>query len=82
MSPEPINWGRVESAYNAFKDIVDADVEEMDYKRIQEGFSRLTNDEKIAVTNKFGNQKPENCKRKYKNIIKELLETIGKTNEQ
>jgi len=73
VSHEPINNGRVESAYKAFKEIIDADVPEMDYKRLQEGYGRLTPDEEIAVMDMFGSDKPEGCKKGYKAIIKSLL---------
>ena len=73
VSPEPINQGHVDAAYNALKAIIDADVEVMDFKRVQGGWERLTNDERIAVQTKFGSDKPEGCKKGYKSIIKELL---------
>jgi len=73
ISPEPIRLAVVEGAYNAFKEVVDADVDVMDFKRVQDGYKRLTPDEQIAVWSKFGSDKPEGCKKGYKAIIKELL---------
>lgn len=73
VSPEPINQSKVKAAYSAFKEVIDADVDEMDYKRVQEGYSRLSNDEQMAVFSKFGKDKPEGCTKSYKSVIKELL---------
>lgn len=77
IAPEPIRLAVVQSAYNAFKEVIDADVDEMDYKRVQDGYSRLTSDEQIAVFAEFGSLKPEGCKKGYKAIIKELLNQTG-----
>jgi len=77
VSPDPIREAVVEGAYNAFKEVVDADVDEMDFKRVQEGYKRLTPDEQIAVWSKFGGDKPEGCKKGYKAILKELLAING-----
>jgi len=73
VSPDPIREAVVEGAYNAFKEVVDADVDVMDFERVQDGFTRLTPDEQIALWSKFGSDKPEDSKRGYKAIIKELL---------
>ena len=77
MNPEPLRMGRVAEAYKAFKDVIDEDVDVMDHVRVQEGWSRLTNDEQIAVHNMFGGDKPEGCKKGYKAIVKELLAIKG-----
>lgn len=77
VSPDPIREAVVDGAYNAFKEVIDADVEEMDYIRVQQGYNRLTPDEQIAVFSKFGSDKPEDCKKGYKAIIKELLSMNG-----
>ena len=73
VSPEPIREKVVQAAYEVFKDIVDADVDVMDCKRVQAGFARLTSDEQMALWGRFGSDKPEGCKKGYKAIIKELL---------
>ena len=77
VSPDPINQSKIEGAYSAFKEVVDADVDEMDFKRVQDGYKRLTPDEQIAVFSKFGKEKPEGCAKGYKAIIKELLAMTG-----
>lgn len=74
ISPEPIRLAVIEGAYNAFKEVVDADVDVMDFMRVQDGFKRLTPDEQVALWGKFGSDKPEGCKKGYKAIIKELLQ--------
>jgi len=73
MNPGPINQQHVQGAYEAFKAVVDADVDVMDYKRVQSGYQRLTNDERIAVMDLFDSDKPEGSRKGYKAIIKELL---------
>ena len=73
ISTAPINYKHVNGAYEAFKDIIDADTDEMDYKRVQEGYHRLSNDEQIALFNKFGKDRPEGSKKGYKAILKELI---------
>ncbi len=73
ISPEPINEKRVSQAYDTWKAIVDADVDEMDYKTVQTEYALLTNDERIAVSRLFGSDKPEGSKKGYKAVIKELL---------
>ena len=35
ISPEPINFANVQESYESWKSIVDADVDEMDYKKLQ-----------------------------------------------
>ena len=73
VSPAAINYKHVNSAYTAFKAIIDADVEDMDYKRVQEGWHRLSSDEQIEVFNKFGPDKPEGSRKGYRGILKELI---------
>ena len=73
ISDDPIDTERCEGAYKAFKEVIDADVDVMDFKRVQIGYERLTNDERIYVQDMFGSDKPEGCKKGYKAIIKELL---------
>jgi len=73
ISPEPIRQEAVDAAHKAFKEVIDADVDVMDFERVQLGYSRLTNDERIAVATKFGTDKPEGCNKQYKSIVKELL---------
>lgn len=74
ISTEPVNQAKVEGAYNAFKLIMDADTEEMDFMRVQEGYRRLTSDERIALFERFGSDKPEGCKKGYKAVLKSLLD--------
>ncbi len=79
ISPDKIKWDKVESAYEAFKEVVDADVDEMDYGRVQEGYRRLSNDEQMAVFSKFGKEKPEGCDLLYRSVIKKLLAMNGES---
>lgn len=69
----PINQKRVQAAYESWKGIIDADVEEMDYQTLQAEYALLTNDERIAVASLFGTDKPEGSNKGYKAIVKELI---------
>jgi len=77
ISGEQINMDLVDKAYIAFKEVIDADVDEMDYKRVQDGYRRLSNDEQMAVFSKFGKEKPEGCDILYRSVIKKLLAMNG-----
>ena len=73
ISPEPIREAVVDGAYNAFKEEIDKDEGAVDIERIQSGYGRLTNDEKIAVSSKFGQVKPEESTKMYKSLLKEYV---------
>ena len=73
ISPDTINQAHVEGAYEAFKEVMDADVDEVDYKRVQAGYGRITPDEQIAVFKLFGKEKPEGSRKQYTSILKELI---------
>jgi hypothetical protein len=75
IDPAPINQAHVQSAYEAFKAVVDnaSELEPMDYKRVQSGWARISNDEQIALFDLFGSDKPEGSRKGYKAIIKDLL---------
>ena len=73
ISPDPIHQERVDGCYSMFMDVMKADVDEHDFKRMQEGYNRLTNDEQIAVFKKIGSEKIPNSRKGYKALAKELL---------
>ncbi len=66
------NEKHVQAAYVSWKAIIDADVDVMDYQKLQEEYAKLSNDELMAVANLFGSDKPEGSKKGYKAIVKEL----------
>lgn len=76
VKQEKINRDHVNGCYEMIKEELDADAaqtREADSKRICDGMSRLNNSEQIAVLDKFGKDKPENCKRMYRNITNDIL---------
>jgi len=73
ISPEPINQEHVDGCYDMFMEVMTADVDEHDFKRMQTGYKRLKPDEQIAVFDKIGKDKPEGGRKGYKAIAKELL---------
>lgn len=75
VNPTPIRQQYVDRAYDVYKECVDADTEEVDFKKMQEVDSLLSNDERIAVINKFGKEKPEGATKMYVSIINECLKT-------
>lgn len=85
MDDAAMDYERIDLAYKAFKEVIDADVDVMDWERVQVGYNRLTNDERQEVVRRFGKDKPEGCKRGYKSILKELVkmkpEEVGEKHE-
>mgnify|MGYP002266858878 CR=1 FL=1 len=78
INPEPVDQTKVKAAYDAFKKVIDADAEVMDHKRVQEGYARLTNDERLGVDTMFGKQKIDEGKGiLYRSVIKNLLNVVG-----
>lgn len=74
MDDAAMDYDQVEKAYTAFREVMDADVDVMDHKRVQEGWNRLTNDERQEVNRRFGKDRPPNCRKGYKAILKTLLD--------
>ena len=72
VSNTPIDTVKVQNAYTAFKEEIDAD-KEIDYARIQAGHKRLSSDEMMAVWDLFGSQKPYGFNIGYKKIIKDCI---------
>jgi len=73
VNPEPVNQSRVDGCYDMLKGEIDGDNDEPDYKRMQEGIARISNDERLSVFDKFGKEKPEGSKRMYGTIISDCL---------
>lgn len=53
VNPEPINQKKVEGVLAMYVEVLSADAEEIDYKRMQDGDARLSNDERIEVMNRL-----------------------------
>ena len=75
MSPEPIRMDKVNAAYKSWKAIIDEGQHDdsFDFQRLQDEYSTITNDERMAVANLFGSSAPEGSRKGYKALIKELL---------
>jgi len=56
ISPEPINTEHVDYACKQYKELITADVDEVDFKKMQAIDRRLTNDERINVMDRFGDE--------------------------
>ncbi len=74
VCPEPVDQEKVNEAYEVFRSVMDTglEVDEMDYQLVQDVYKDLSNDEKMAVWNLLGSDKPEGMRRGYRSIIKEL----------
>ena len=73
IDTKPVDMEKVQDAFESWKAIIDADVDVMDYQKLQDEYARLSNDERRGVANMFGSMKPEGSKKGYKAIVKELL---------
>jgi len=80
ISPEPVDETKVEYAYNQYKELINADVDEVDFKLMQAINRRLSNDERIAVMNKFDKEKHSGG-RLYRTLIADYLKTSDADNE-
>jgi len=70
---KPLRQNFIDRAVEVYRECIDADVDEIDYRKMQYVESNLTSDEKMAALDAFGNEKPEGSKRMYKNIINDCL---------
>ena len=73
ISPDPINETKVLGCYTMFMEVMKEDVDEHDFTRMQEGYKRLSSDERIAVFEKIGTEKIEGTRKGYKSLAKDLL---------
>lgn len=75
MAPEPINDNKVMDCYLSWKSIIDEGQHDdsFDFKRLQDEYNAISNDERMAVANLFGSTAPVGSRKGYKALIKELL---------
>lgn len=72
ISPEPINQEKVNNAAVFFKARIDEDSPEGTHQLIKDHFKKLSNDEKIAVSELMKDKAPDSNKM-YKNLLKDHL---------
>ena len=72
ISGTKLDGSKIQTAANYFKDVIDEDNEE-NAERIQVAWSRLSNDEQLAVQELLGS-KAKNSNRAYKNVLKVYLD--------
>jgi len=72
ISGTKLDGSKIQTAANYFKDVIDEDNEE-NAERIQAAWSRLSNDEQLAVQELLGS-KAKNSNRAYKNVLKVYLD--------
>ena len=79
ISDEPIDETKVNGAYETFKKNIDGispdGVEPDSLREVKQTYSLLSNDEILAVVAKFGSDTPEDSRKGYKAILKELIKT-------
>jgi hypothetical protein len=80
IDTKPVSQAHVDGCYDMLKEEVDKSVKdatEPDCERMQKGYDRITNDERMAVMQKFkdnfGRSKIEGTNKMYTTIIKECL---------
>ncbi len=74
MNPEPINHQLVEQTVKDLRLIIDQDkLDEMNSEIVKKLWSKLSNDERLAVNNKLG-FKAKDSKKMYRRILKEYLD--------
>jgi hypothetical protein len=72
ISGTKLDGSKIQTAANYFKDVIDEDSEE-NAERIQAAWSRLSNDEQLAVQELLGS-KAKGSNRAYKNVLKVYLD--------
>ena len=72
ISGTKLDGSKIQTAANYFKDVIDEDNEE-NAERIQAAWSRLSNDEQLAVQELLGS-KAKGSNRAYKNVLKVYLD--------
>jgi DNA recombination protein Rad52 len=77
IAPEPVDPKRVAKAIEFFREIIDIDIIEENFEKVQAAWNRLTNDERMAV---MGGLKPLKAgasgKKKYSTILGEYLDYV------
>lgn len=70
---EVLDSEKLVKARNYFKAMIDQG--EPDKEKMKAAFSRLSNDEKIAVMNLFGDAKPDGSRRYYRTMLGDIVDT-------
>ena len=74
IAPEPVDPVRVAKAIEFFREMIDIDLLEENFEKVQAAWNRLTNDEQIAVSN--GLKALKAGRKKYSTILKEYLDYV------
>lgn len=72
VSTDVIDGKKVENYIKVFKGLIDQDQIEETHERAKTGWKQLTNDERIAVTDRMQEKAPDSNKA-YKNLLKEHI---------
>lgn len=72
ISDDPVRQDYILEAVERYKEIIDADTDEIDSEAIKEIDRKLTNDERLFVA-KLLTDKAKGSKRMYKNIVKDCI---------
>lgn len=79
ISPDPVDQDKVFKAAVWFKEMIDVDLIEESYEKVKEAWSRLTNDERMAVNDQLSEKSPGSNKM-YRRILKEYLDYVPTVN--
>jgi hypothetical protein len=72
ITPDPVDEAKVFSSVVWFKEMIDADKIEETWEKVQRGYSKLSNNEKMALDAQLKDKAP-NSNKSYRNLLKEYL---------
>lgn len=73
ITPDPIDENKVFTSVVWFKEMIDADLIEENWDKVQRGYAKLSNNERMAVDAQLKEKAP-NSNKSYRNILKEYLD--------
>lgn len=73
ITPDPVDEKKVHASAVWFKEMIDADLVEENWDKVQRGYAKLSNNERMAVDAQLKEKAP-NSNKSYRNILKEYLD--------
>lgn len=73
ITPDPIDENKVFTSVVWFKEMIDADLVEENWDKVQRGYAKLSNNERMAVDAQLKEKAP-NSNKSYRNILKEYID--------
>jgi len=73
ITPDPVDENKILISVVWFKEIIDVDQLEENWKRVQVGYAKLSSNERMAVDAQLKDKAPGSNK-SYRNLLKEYLD--------